>query len=139
MLDAFGTTDERFMNGLFKQLATAGGQEFDFMLSVVTALEPRDEIESMLAAQMAAVHVQTMIFARRLSQVETIDQQNSASNALNKFMRTFTAQMEALNRHRGKGQQKVTVEHVHVNEGGQAIVGNVQGGGGNLKKDGSTP
>ena len=28
----------------------------------------------------------------------------------------------------GKGQQKVTVEHVHVHEGGQAIVGNVEGG-----------
>jgi hypothetical protein len=36
--------------------------------------------------------------------------------------------LEALNRHRGKGQQKVTVEHVHVHEGGQAIVGNVEGG-----------
>jgi hypothetical protein len=28
-----------------------------------------------------------------------------------------------------KGQQKVTVEHVHVHEGGEAIVGNVEGGG----------
>jgi hypothetical protein len=26
-------------------------------------------------------------------------------------------------RHRGKGQQKVTVEHVHVHSGGQAVVG----------------
>ena len=34
-----------------------------------------------------------------------------------------------LNRHRGKGQQKVTVEHVHVHEGGQAIVGNVESRG----------
>jgi hypothetical protein len=31
-------------------------------------------------------------------------------------------------RHRGKGQQKGTVEHVHVHNGGQAIVGNVGGG-----------
>ena len=36
---------------------------------------------------------------------------------------------KALNRHRGKGQQKVTVEHVHVHEGGQAIVGNVESRG----------
>ena len=28
----------------------------------------------------------------------------------------------ALNRYRGQGQQKVTVEHVHVHSGGQAIV-----------------
>ena len=34
-------------------------------------------------------------------------------------------QVEALHRYRGKGQQKVTVEHVHVNAGGQAIVGTV--------------
>ena len=38
--------------------------------------------------------------------------------------------LEALNRHRGKGQQKVTVEHVHVHSGAQAIVGTVEGGGG---------
>jgi hypothetical protein len=31
-----------------------------------------------------------------------------------------------LNHHRGKGQQKVTVEHVHVHSGGQAIVGPVE-------------
>jgi hypothetical protein len=38
--------------------------------------------------------------------------------------------LEALNRHRGKGQQKVTVEHVHVHQGGQAIVGSVTAAGG---------
>ena len=40
--------------------------------------------------------------------------------------------LDALNRHRGKGQQKVTVEHVHVHAGGQAVVGVVEplGGGG---------
>lgn len=43
--------------------------------------------------------------------------------------------MDALNKHRGKGQQKVTVEHVHVSHGGQAIVGNItQGGGGHGEK-----
>ena len=47
-------------------------------------------------------------------------------NQANKLSRTYTALLEALNRHRGKGQQKMTVEHVHVYEGGQAIVGNVE-------------
>ena len=42
---------------------------------------------------------------------------------------TAGRKLEALNRHRGKGQQKVTVEHVHVHEGGQAIVGNVESRG----------
>jgi hypothetical protein len=41
-------------------------------------------------------------------------------------MRTFNQQIDTLNKHRGKGQQEVTVEHVTVNEGGQAVVGNVE-------------
>jgi hypothetical protein len=35
------------------------------------------------------------------------------------------AQVEALKRYRSGGEQKMTVQHVHVAEGGQAIVGNV--------------
>ncbi len=51
-----------------------------------------------------------------------------------KLTRTFIAQMEALDKHRGKGQQKMTVEHVHVNEGGQAIIGDVKRGEGKSEK-----
>jgi hypothetical protein len=43
----------------------------------------------------------------------------------NKLARTFAAQVEALKRYRSGGEQKMTVQHVHVAEGGQAIVGNV--------------
>ena len=100
------------------------------MLAVVTAIEPKDEIEAMLAAQMAAVHMATMTFARRLNHVDNIPQQDSAERAFNKLTRTFATQMEALKRYRTGGQQKVTVEHVTVNAGGQAIVGAVETGGG---------
>jgi hypothetical protein len=95
------------------------------MLSVIKGVEPRDQTEALLAAQMAAVHNATMTFARRLAHVETIPQQDSASNAFNKLTRTFAAQVEALKRYRSGGEQKMTVQHVHVAEGGQAIVGNV--------------
>jgi len=33
-------------------------------------IEPRDQLETMLLAQMAAVHVASMTFARRLAHVE---------------------------------------------------------------------
>ena len=62
---------------------------------------------------------------RRFKASEKIAQQNSNGNLAIKLLRTFTMQIEALQRYRGKGQQKVTVEHVHVNAGGQAIVGAV--------------
>src|SRR5713226_9870934 len=98
------------------------------MLSVVKGIEPRDQVEAMLGAQMAAVHTATMTFARRLARVENIPQQDSAERAFNKLARTFTTQMEALKRYRTGGEQTVTVQHVNVSEGGQAIVGNVTQG-----------
>jgi hypothetical protein len=72
-----------------------------------------------------------MIAARRLNHVETIPQQDSANNLLNKLARTFAAQLEALKRYRSSGEQKVTVNHQHVNvSANQAVVGVTQGGGG---------
>ena len=95
------------------------------MLAVIKGAEPKDQLEAMLAAQMAAIHMATMRFARQLSQVENLPQQDSAERAFNKLARTFTTQMEALKRYRSGGEQKVTVQHVSVSDGGQAIVGNV--------------
>jgi hypothetical protein len=124
--------DPAFLLGLFGQLAKAGspGGKLDrpgvsFMLSVVKRAAPRDQIEAMLAAQMAAVHVATMKAGRRLAEVKTLAQQDSAERTFNKLARTFTAQVEALKRYRTSGEQMVTVQHVSVSDGGQAIVGNV--------------
>jgi hypothetical protein len=62
---------------------------------------------------------------RRLKGAENIPQQDSNGNLAVKLLRTYALQLEALARYRGKGQQKVIVEHVHVHSGGQAIVGAV--------------
>ena len=100
------------------------------MLAQIAAVEPRDSIEAMLATQMVTVHNAMLRSARSLRGSETIPQQDSNGNLVNKLARTFAAQVEALKRYRSKGEQKVVVEHVTVNEGGQAIVGNVETGGG---------
>jgi hypothetical protein len=63
-------------------------------------------------------------------------------NSANKLTRTFAAQVSALKEYRSKGEQKMTVQHVHVAEGAQAIVGNVSTpaqGGGMRGKDGEQP
>jgi hypothetical protein len=148
LMKAIGSTDGDFLHGLTKQLVNAGTQGpkadedgTNFMLAVVKGIEPKDQVEAMLAAQMAAVHMASMTFARRLAHVEIVPQQDSASNAFNKLARTFAAQVEALKRYRSGGEQKMTVQHVHVAEGGQAIVGNVTPaqGGGMRGKDGEQP
>lgn len=132
LAEALGTADQDFLQGILRELvnADASGDGIDldrinFLVSVVKGIAPRDQIEAMLAAQMAAVHVASMRFASRLAHVENIPQQDSAERAFNKLARTFTTQMEALKRYRTGGEQKVTVQHVSVSEGGQAIVGNV--------------
>ena len=79
----------------------------------------------MLVAQMAAVHMAAMKPSRRLAKANYLEHRDSAERMFNKLMRTFVTQMEALKRYRTGGQQKVTVQHVNVGEGGQAIVGNV--------------
>ncbi len=99
------------------------------MLAQIAAVEPRDGIEAMLATQMATVHNAMLKSARALRGSDTIPQQDSNGNLVNKLARTFATQVEALKRYRTGGQQRVVVEHVTVNEGGQAIVGNVETGG----------
>src|SRR6516162_8252037 len=132
LAEALGTVDCDFVIGLLTQLGNATSQDqrpnesaINFLLSVIKGAKPKDQFEAMLAAQMAAIHTATMRFTRQLANVETIEEQDSAERALNKLARTFAMQMEALKRYRTGGEQKVTVQHVSVNEGGQAIVGNV--------------
>ena len=89
-------------------------------------------------ARVAAIHNATMMAARRLNHVDNVEQQDSASNMLNKLARTFAIQVETLKKYRSTGEQNILVQHQHVtvNEGGQAIVGNVTpGGGATNKKD----
>ena len=141
LMDNFGTADYGFFHGLSNQLLNVGerGQEgsasaSNFVAGVIRSIEPKDEIEAMLAAQMAVVHQSTMLMARCLTRADTITQQDSAERAFNKLARTYTTQMQTLKRYRANAQQTVRVERVTVNEGGQAIVGNVEQGGGHETK-----
>jgi len=96
-------------------------------LPLMHAIAPKDELETMLAVQMVGVvhhlSIKAMARAATPNQPHNVETQNYTN--VNKISRTFIAQLEALNKHRGKGQQKMTVEHVHVNQGGQALIGNV--------------
>jgi hypothetical protein len=62
LADALATGDYEFAGGLLAQLTDssrsgkiATKQELNFMLSVVRGINPRDETEALLAAQMAAL------------------------------------------------------------------------------------
>ena len=51
------------------------------------------------------------------------------ATAAARLLRVYSVQVETLRRLRHGGDQYVRVEHVHVNEGGQAVIGNVKTAG----------
>jgi hypothetical protein len=141
---AFGTSEAAVANVLLNSLinaACAGSpsnppteQDINGVFAAVHGIGANDVIEAMLGVQMVATHLAATRALRRLKGSDTISQQDSNGNLAVKLLRTFAAQTEALQRYRGKRQQKVTVEHVHVHTGAQAIVGSVnQSGGGEGK------
>jgi hypothetical protein len=91
------------------------------------SLAPNDGVEAMLALQMVGTHAAAMECLRRaMIPKQLLPATESNLRSAQKLMALYTRQMEALNRHRGKGQQKVTVEYVNVEPGAQAIVGSVE-------------
>jgi hypothetical protein len=88
----------------------------------------------MIAAQLVAAHNASMECYRRAMLAEqSIDGRRENLAQANKLSRSFAILLDALNRHCGKGQQKVTVEHLHVHSGGQAVVGLVETAGANTE------
>jgi hypothetical protein len=110
-------------------------------VDALIGIKPGDELEGMIAAQLVACHNASMEFYRRAALGDqTFEGKQENLNQANKLSRSYTVLLDALNRHRGKGQQKVTVEHVNVHAGGQAVVGNVETpGGGNRRRSEDQP
>jgi hypothetical protein len=129
--EALGTSDFKFATSLlnmFCHLALNDANSegaFDFLISAIKGIAPRDEVEAMLAAQMAAVHLVGMRFSRLMLAAKDPRGMEIYERGLNRAMRTYSQQMEALKRYRSKGEHKIVVQHVNVGEGGQAIVGDV--------------
>lgn len=117
---------------LIDQLARLGGVDTDKLdvrrtnnaIALLDELEPGDGPEAMLTAQMVAVHLATMdCLARALNPSQSFVGRELNLKHGAKLSRIYAEQVAALDKHRRKGQQTVTVEHVHVHDGGQAVVG----------------
>lgn len=96
----------------------------DAATAMVQGIGPLDHLESILASQMVAVHgAAVTMLNRALLPDQTGDTIDACINRANRLLRTFTEQVRTLKEYRTKGTQKVIVQHVHVAEGGQAVVG----------------
>jgi hypothetical protein len=104
-------------------------------LDAIEEMQPKSYTEAMLSTQMIATHEAAMKFMNRAVADDLGAQENRDANVTRatRLMRLHLDQIEAMQKLKGKtSEQKVTVEHVHVHAGGQAIVGAIEGprGGG---------
>lgn len=110
---------------------------YNSITNLMNSLKPQDEIEGMLISRLAALHFQSIHYlGYAASNTSTPEGRDININRSTKLSRLYNETLETLMRYRRKGEQKVVVQHVNVNDGGRAIVGNVlNGGGGNNQKN----
>jgi hypothetical protein len=78
---------------------------------------------------MAATHAAAMRMLQRAAlEQPSIEVYDSLVNRATKLLRTYTMQVEALKRHRSAGEQRVVVQHQHVNVTADAAAIQVNGG-----------
>ena len=132
---ALGTVSTDFVRASLLQLQGAARSPYGTIsemainaaLAMIEAAAPTDELEGALAVQMACTHTAAMaVLAKMDSGFGTERRIAAFGSTAARLMKAYAMQMEVLRRMRTGGQQVVRVEHVHVNDGGQAIVGNVK-------------
>jgi hypothetical protein len=102
-------------------------ERIEAAMAAVMGIKPRSELEGMLAVQIVATHDAAIECLRRAAlSGQTFEGRQANLKNADKLMSLYLRQVDALDKHRGKGAQTMTVEHVHVESGGQAVVGVVQ-------------
>jgi hypothetical protein len=119
LMEVLGSRDEDFVLGLVNQIVRAASQgervnegEINFMLAAVKGVRPQEEVEAMIAVQMAITQMLIARFANRLGCAENILQQDSAGRILSQLQNAFSLQVQTLKRYRNGGQQKIVVERI---------------------------
>lgn len=113
----------------------SSGETFDRKVAIdesednLVALDAQGALQEMLAAQMTSIHLlQQRNLALAIKSIN-ISHMQAYTNSAVKLANCFTQQASLLAKLQGKGGQKITIEKVIVNEGAQAAVGIINGGG----------
>jgi hypothetical protein len=125
LMNAFGITDLDLAECLMTQIINATNIQpsgvpivegtLNAALAAVAGIGPRDEAEAMLAAQMIGVQWLAMALLSKAGSTNDRALLNDRGNLAVKLLRTFPAQLDALKRYRSAGEQRVVVQHQHVN------------------------
>ena len=98
--------------------------------NALAEMKPTNATELMLAGQMLAVNDAVFLFMSQATLDDTsLEKRDFYTEKASRLMNVFVQQVDCMMRLKGMtGRQRVTVEHVHVHGGGQAIVGTVTAG-----------
>ena len=130
----FSAFTQNLVNQMVQSLNIHGISEGDALVGVesfldtLEALAPKDELEGMLITQLVATHNAAMeCFKRAANPNYSFEVQQKSLGCANKLVRSYAVLVESLEKYRGKGghEQKITVQHIHINDKAQAIVGDV--------------
>lgn len=126
-MEALGTRSIPFINSTLDNILRVlspsrdvSSDRHNAAVAIMAAVEPENELEATLAAQMVASNECAMSCMRAMMGSQMVDHTKMYGDLANKFQRTFVAQVEALAKLRRKGEQ--IVKHIHVHDGGQAVV-----------------
>ena len=100
------------------------GSALNKSITLIAASDPKNQLELMLATQLAMTHItlgkSAQLLDQNYSDVQTI---NSLGNLYTKLSRLGIDQINTLERMKGKGQQRIIVEKINIEAGGQAAIG----------------
>lgn len=100
----------------------------DIASAFMQGMKPRSLLETLLFSQMIGVHIAAMRELQRLSETSDLERATLYVSRANRLLRMFGLQIEALESLRGKGRQKITVQHRHVSVTANHSVVGVKGG-----------
>lgn len=143
LMTSFGSCSIPFVDEAIVQLVKVSGErgkqatqkDANAALAFISAVGPTNELECAMALQL---HGTNALALELLSRARNTDDRLATveyTNLATKLSRTFTAQVEALAKLRRNGEQ--VVKHVHVYEGGQAVVAGTINQGGRVIGKGS--
>lgn len=105
-------------------------------MQALAEAQVQDVVEAQLVTQAQALYSRGMNSLGLAGETNSLNQAQFHTNSAVKLLRLHNETIEALGRYRRKGEQKVVVQYVNVNDGGQAIVGSILNGGGVNRKNG---
>jgi hypothetical protein len=134
----FGTLSEEYSQTMFGKLVAAlrpnpfeqlDEATLNAAIALVASMEPKTELEALLAVEIAAIGFAGHKFLRQSQHhLDEIFIGVYGNYAL-KLLRLQLDMIHALDRHRRGNKQTVEVRHVHIHSGAQGVVGIVNAAG----------